>query len=973
MPSLSPDTALQKLLSLFCLMSSLTGITSANIPGAVLNAALITGKLNLCHGNAQSLCARRSNKLDEVKNLLKDSKVGIACFTESWLTSQTSNRSIAVPGYSLVRNDRLYRRGGGIVIYYKEGLHCSKVYSTELSSTSDDLTECLAVELRFGNERVLLMCVYNPPENDCSNFLYEKLTDFAVRYENVVLIGDFNTDMYRPNRKRSQFQSMLHSLSLTSIGEEPTFFYRDGCSQLDLLITSDREKVLRFNQVSFPCLSQHDLIFGSLDFDVTPVETSRTYRDYVNFDAQAVANAINSIPWNQFYAIDDPDELVEFFNYHIINVHNECIPLRTANSRRTSNGWFNFDVRKSMIERDMAYQDWRRAPPEYKDQARQQYKRLRNQTNSVISSAKEQYMSRFLDSRMPSKVLWQRVKKLGVGKEKAFAGCDFDPDEVNRMFVSNFAESENDWRRGRGRGQAIRNSSHCFSFRPVEYWEVVNAVCEAKSNAVGLDGLPIKFIQIILPLVVEQITHMYNFFIRHSVFPKCWKHAKILPIRKQPHLNALSNLRPISILCALSKIFEKLVEKQMSLYITENNLLSEFQAGFRKGQSVKTAIIRVYDDLAVAFDKKGGSVLLLLDFSKAFDTIPHHRLCMKLETQFNFSSDAVNLLSSYLTDRKQTVFCGDRRSNDAEVSSGVPQGSVLGPLLFCCYINDLPNVLKYCSIQLYADDVQLYISRLGPSTREMIRMMNEDLERITHWSQRNGLHVNQAKSKALLIRSRSRTIAQQNLLPNIVMDGQVIQWTDRANNLGFVFQNDLQWDGLIRQQCGKIYASLRTLYTCASSAPVETRLKLFKSLILPHFLFGDVIHVNPSVALLDRLRVALNCCVRFVYGLNRYSRVSHLQQNLIGCPFQRLYAHRSCLFIKKLMTTCVPTTLHQRLVPFRGRRLQNLVIPANNTSVYANSLFVRGVVNWNMLPTVLKRSTSEAIFRRDCLRYWNRL
>ena len=334
-------------------------------------------------------------------------------------------------------------------------------------------------------------------------------------------------------------------------------------------------------------------------------------------------------------------------------------------------------------------------------------------------------------------------------------------------------------------------------------------------------------------------------------------------------------------------------------------------------------------------------------------------------------SGAVNLLNSYLTDRKQTVFCGDRRSNKSMITSGVPQGSVLGPLLFCCYINDLPNVLKYCTIQLYADDVQLYISRLGLGTSEIVELVNEDLTRITQWSRRNGLLVNKSKSKALLIKTRTRNVAHHNTLPDVIMDGEVIHWTDNANNLGYVFRNDLKWDGLIRQQCGKIYSGLRTLYSCATSAPVRTRLKLFKSLILPHFLFGDVVHIDPGAGELRKLSVALNCCVRFVYGLNRYSRVSHLHSNLIGCPLQKLYAYRSCVFMKKLMTTCIPSSLHRKLIPSRGRRLQNLVVPSNSSSIYRNSLFVRGVVSWNMLPARVKSSASEVMFKRDCLNFWN--
>lgn len=153
----------------FFSMPSLNNHTLTNIPGAVMNAVLLPGKLNVCHGNAQSICARRSTKMEEVSNMLLNSVVSIACFTESWLSPKIADRSIAIPGFKIARNDRLYMRGGGIVIYYKEHLRCHKVFETVLQRDSEDKTECLALVFHFGTETLLLMAVYNPPDNDCSS------------------------------------------------------------------------------------------------------------------------------------------------------------------------------------------------------------------------------------------------------------------------------------------------------------------------------------------------------------------------------------------------------------------------------------------------------------------------------------------------------------------------------------------------------------------------------------------------------------------------------------------------------------------------------------------------------------------------------------------------------------------------------------------------------------------------------------
>lgn len=180
-------------------------------------------------------------------------------------------------------------------------------------------------------------------------------------------------------------------------------------------------------------------------------------------------------------------------------------------------------------------------------------------------------------------------------------------------------------------------------------------------------------------------------------------------------------------------------------------MLSKCQSGYRPGHSVKTAMIKICDDIGLALDRGNSVIMILLDFSKAFDTISHSLLCKKLQNNFNFYKDAVDLISSYLKNRKQAVFSNDMLSSFLDVSSGVPQGSVLGPILFSLYINDLPHNIKHCQVHLFADDVQLYLNCNKSDLNMVANIINEDLECIRAWSERNLLKLNAKKTNALLI------------------------------------------------------------------------------------------------------------------------------------------------------------------------------------------------------------------------------
>lgn len=366
--------------------------------------------------------------------------------------------------------------------------------------------------------------------------------------------------------------------------------------------------------------------------------------------------------------------------------------------------------------------------------------------------------------------------------------------------------------------------------------------------------------------------------------------------------------------------------------------------------------------IAKVIDKKRIATLLLIDFAKAFDRVSHRKLLLKLGEVFQFSHAATKLMHSYLTDRSQAVFCNDKLSRFESIVSGVPQGSVLGPLLFSLFINDLPSTLRYCSVHLFADDVQIYLCELEPSNYGSLgEKVNYDLQRILDWSQRNLLPINPAKTKAMLI-NRGRNIFE---CPNLVMDGENIEFVDRVESLGIIITSKLNWDDQISSQCGKIYGWLKRLNLVTRHFSIPIKLKLFKTLLLPHFIYGDFINLNASVASLDKLRLALNSCVRYVYNLSRFSRVSHLHKELIGCSFSNLYRYRSCITIFKILLLKKPEYLFTKLSPMRSDRNRSLLIPQHRSAYYSQSLFARGIVFWNQLPLNIKANVSIVNFKRD--------
>ena len=503
------------------------------------------------------------------------------------------------------------------------------------------------------------------------------------------------------------------------------------------------------------------------------------------------------------------------------------------------------------------------------------------------------------------------------------------------------------------------NSIFLVSTHKEEIFKIVCDLHDKKSS--GYDGIDNCLLKRIIIHVADPIVHIMNLSISTGVVPDNMKIAKVVPVFKKGDKSDVTNYRPISLLTSISKVLERIIYKRTFRFFQFHDVFTDFQFGFREKYSTSHALLSFVERATQALDKFCHMVGIFLDFSKAFDTINHEILLNKLY-HYGIRGKALEWFRSYLSNRKQFVTFNNVNSQMLNIDCGVPQGSLLGPLLFIIYINDFHRSSKTLSFILFADDSNLFISHRDPLV--LLRTLNSELIEVSHWITANKLSLNIAKSKFMIFSNSIETLPGDVYINDIPLE-QV----SSIKFLGIHVDNKLTWKDHVHVICKTISRNIGVINRLKYILPSSTLLMLYSSLILPYLNYGILVWGNTHQFLLEKILLLQKKSLRVIYTLNPRAHTEELFHDNKLLKINDLYLFQLGQFMFKYNNNKLPNIFNQifcrndAVHKYPTRRSDEYHLPLLRTILAQNTFVFTGPRFWNSLDNTIKDTLTLPSFK----------
>ena len=510
-----------------------------------------------------------------------------------------------------------------------------------------------------------------------------------------------------------------------------------------------------------------------------------------------------------------------------------------------------------------------------------------------------------------------------------------------------------------------------FKLKPVKSEEILKMLLNLSDDkATGLDGYQSKLLKICAHSISPSLTYLINFSISSGEIPDDWKCARVSAIFKKGSKLLTGNYRPISVLPTVSKIIERVVHCQLYDYLTVNDLLCNAQSGFRKKFSTQTSLHRLTEFLYNSLNNSKIIGMVALDLQKAFDTVDHCILLEKLN-YYGVKQNEQKWFSSYLCNRTQISNINSVNSDTDLIKTGMPQGSILGPLLFILYINDLPGCFRYCEVNMYADDTAFYFAH--HDIDKVSEALNHDIGKVYKWLCANKLSLHVGKTNSLLICNYQKRLFLPKTELNVNLNCNSLIQCDHLSYLGVNIDSNMNFDSEIDKLVKKVNRAIGVLKYCSTYVSLETRKTLYNSLVLPHFDYCSTIWSNVSTKHVVRLQRLQNRAMRCILKAPPRSHIEDMLKTLKWMSIRQRMFYLRMILMWKIVHSSAPDYLSKDLRYSKDEHGYNtshatsdkLFIPRGHKF----SIWVSGADEWNSLPEVTRKLSNLDTFKKHCIKF----
>ncbi len=933
----------------------------------------------------------------------KNHSVPFVILTETWLKSYIEDAQVEIPGYNLFRSDRSARVGGGVLLYSHEKLPITHV------ETYDDQI-CQALICRCDVTRSVICALYRPPDcpvlsfRSCLDFLDNYITDELDGYQ-LSIFGDFNLPLIKWSSHTVSSGGSVPSMESAALLLD--FMSENLCTQyisqptrlenvLDLCISNSEELVTHVS-TSDTILSDHRLVeifwsFNPCSFtspDPPDFEES-AFRslDFQKGDYEKISNLLKLVDWESLWNTSDPESFPELFTLTVLQICELSCPKKVPPKNKQTSSVRIPSRKKRKLQKSLSVaENDAHCPSSRLDSLRRKlaisHLDIRDAINKTLQYREEQAAAKVKDN---PKYFYSYAKKFS--KKKSNISMLFDdkfnicshPKKIADLLQKQFLSVFSDPSKAKIDAASFPSPDikHPFHDDMMHFSvsDIVEAIDDIKPNAAsGPDEIPVSLLKNCKEALAIPIHLIWSHSLTSGEVPSFYKLSNISPLHKKDSKALPSNYRPISLTSHIIKVFERVIRKKLVLHLEKNNLLCSNQHGFRSGRSCLTQLLHHFDDVLESLINNADFDSIYLDYAKAFDKVDHKLLIKKLHL-YGINQKIVKWIESFLSDRKQAVVVDGHMSFLALIISGVPQGTVLGPILFLIFINDIEQCITQSIIRCFADDTRVSIS---VKCEQDVSVLQMDLNNVIKWSERNNMALHKDKFEYMCHRHNRRSTLTElpfvsELYQYSVSHDKSLTPVEQLQDLGVIVSSDLSWSPHIRVIANKARQKASWVFSIFQTRSPVIMLTLYKSMVRSLLEYCSALWHPSKISDIQELESVQKAFTARICGMRDLHYWDRLQR-LSLMSLQRRRERFILLHMWKILHLHTSNDINVQFV-HRPRFGTLAVIPstrknssAANQSLFDNSFSVMGPKLWNAMPYHLNVISDKELFKSQLTQF----